>query len=67
MEYQLSYTASEIDTKLGEIDNAVKYTEQTLTNEQKLQVRENIDAASPSDIPTKTSDLTNDSGFTTET
>ena len=66
MEYKLSYTASEIDAKLGEIDNAILCTEQTLTEEQKSQARENIDAASLSDIPTKTSDLTNDNGFTTE-
>lgn len=42
-EYKLSYTASEIDEKLGKID----------------------DLATKSEVPTKTSDLTNDSGFLT--
>lgn len=42
-EYKLSYTASEIDAKLGEIDNLAKKSE----------------------IPTKTSQLTNNSGFLT--
>ena len=43
--YKLSYTAKEIDDKLGEIDNAVKITAQTLTDEQKAQARANIGAA----------------------
>lgn len=42
-EYKLSYTASEIDKKLGQIDNL----------------------AAKDEIPTKTSQLTNDSGFIT--
>ena len=43
--YKLSYTAKEIDDKLGEIDNVVKITAQTLTDEQKAQARANIGAA----------------------
>lgn len=43
-EYRLSYTASEINNKLGKIDNFALKTE----------------------VPSKTSDLTNDSGFITE-
>lgn len=43
-EYKLSYTANEINRRLGEIDNAVKYTEQTLTEDQKAQARANIGA-----------------------
>lgn len=43
-EYKLSYTAIEIDEKLGKIDSLVTKNE----------------------IPTKTSDLTNDSGFISE-
>lgn len=39
--------------------NYVKYTAQTLTDAQKLQARTNIG------VPTKTSELTNDSGFIT--
>ncbi len=42
-EYKLSYTATEIDEKLGKID----------------------DLAAKNEIPTKTSELTNDSGFLT--
>jgi exopolysaccharide biosynthesis protein len=45
-EYKLSYTASAIDTKLGKIDNAVFFSEQTLTEEQQAQARANIGAAS---------------------
>ena len=44
-EFKLSYTAKEIDDKLGEIDNVVKITAQTLTDEQKAQARANIGAA----------------------
>lgn len=43
-EFKLSYTANDINRRLGKID----------------------DLASKSEIPTKTSDLTNDSGFVTE-
>lgn len=42
--YKLSYTAKEIDTRLGKIDGLAEKNE----------------------LPTKTSDLTNDAGFTTE-
>lgn len=42
-EYKLSYTASEIDEKLGKID----------------------DLATKNEVPTKTSELTNDSGYLT--
>lgn len=48
-EFKLSYTAKEINDKLGEIDNlanTVKITAQALTDEQKAQVRENIGATS---------------------
>lgn len=44
-EYRLSYTAEDIDEKLGKIDNAVLYAEQALTDEQKAQARANIGAA----------------------
>ena len=43
-EYKLSYTAAEIDEKLGKIDNAVLFEKQTLTDEQKAQARKNIGA-----------------------
>lgn len=43
-EYKLSYTAQEIDEKLGMVDNAVLYTPQTLTEERQAQARENIGA-----------------------
>lgn len=41
-EYQLSFTAKEIDEKLGKIDSSVLITEQSFTDEEKLQVRKNI-------------------------
>ena len=43
-EYKLSYTASDINSKLGQIDNLAKKSE----------------------VPTKVSELTNDSGYLTE-
>ena len=53
--------------KNAEDIGAVSYdVAQTLTDEQKVQARENIGALSDTTvIPTKTSDLTNDSGFLT--
>lgn len=49
-EYKLSYTASQIDAKLGKIDGLV------------TEVATKADISS---VPTKTSQLTNDSGFKT--
>lgn len=46
-------------------EGAVLYTPQTLTAEEQAQARENINAPGFSDIPQKTSDLENDSGFIT--
>ena len=43
-EYKLSYTASDINSKLGQIDNLAKKSE----------------------VPTKVSELDNDSGYLTE-
>lgn len=43
-EYKLSYTGQEINNKLSKVDEAVRYTSQTLTAAQKAQVRENIGA-----------------------
>lgn len=48
-EYRLSYTAEEIDEKLGAVENVVLCTEQDLTKEQKTQVRVNIGAAASTD------------------
>lgn len=45
--------------------DAVRFTEQVLTEVQKAQARQNIGALGEGDIPTKVSDLTNDSGFQT--
>lgn len=45
LEYKLSYTANDINNKLGKIDSLAEKNE----------------------LPTKTSELTNDSGFATET
>lgn len=41
-EYKLSYTASEINSKLGKIDSALLYAPQTLTAEQQEQARANL-------------------------
>lgn len=41
-EYKLSYKAKEIDELLGKAGNAILYTEQDLTKEQKEQIRSNI-------------------------
>lgn len=41
-EYRLSYTAEQINEKLGKMDSAVLCTEQTLSEEQKTQARKNI-------------------------
>ncbi len=47
-------------------DSTVKYSDpQSLTDAQKRQARNNIDAASTASIPTKTSELENDSGYIT--
>lgn len=43
-EYRLPYTGSEISNKLGKVDEAVRYTSQTLTDAQKAQARKNIGA-----------------------
>lgn len=69
---------SSVDGQTGAVTtNAVKYTSQNLTNTQKAQARTNIGAGTSSfdgdynsltnqpDIPSKTSDLTNDSGYIT--
>ena len=68
-----------VDGATGDVvTNAVKTTEQILTDAQKQQARENIGAGTSSfdgdyngltnkpTIPTKTSELSNDSGFITE-
>lgn len=68
-----------VDGAIGDVvTNAVKTTAQTLTDAQKQQARTNIGAGTSSfdgdynslsnkpTIPTKTSDITNDSGFITE-
>lgn len=51
-EYELSFTAKEIDERLTKAGSAVLYTQQTLTEEQKAQARQNIGAAAGEDIPT---------------
>jgi hypothetical protein len=43
-EHELSYTAEEIDERLGLAGSSVLFTEQMLTEEQKAQVRANIGA-----------------------
>lgn len=41
-EFRLSHTANEIDRRLNMMDNAILFTEQSLTEEQKAQARINI-------------------------
>lgn len=48
--YKLSFTAAKIDERLGKAGNAVLFAEQTLTEEQKSQARENIGAADAASI-----------------
>ena len=50
----------------GHPSYAVEYQPQTLSDDKKQQARTNIGAASFDEIPSKTSDLQNDSGFLTE-
>lgn len=50
----------------GRPSYAVEYQPQTLSDDQKQQARTNIGAASFDEIPSKTSNLQNDSGFLTE-
>ena len=45
-EYKLSFSAEEIDNRLNLAGNAILYTEQNLTEEQKAQARANIGAIS---------------------
>lgn len=56
-EYKLSYTASDIDAKLGKVDSAILFEPQTLTEEQKAQVRENIGVKAESDVNVTVSDV----------
>lgn len=73
-EYQLSYTASDIDERLGKIPaivestekleqrvaSAVTYTPQTLTEEQKAHARENIGITNDPNIHAKYFTITDD-------
>ena len=49
-EHKLSYTAAEIDERLGKAGDAVLYIEQTLSPEQQAQARSNIGVSSDIDI-----------------
>lgn len=48
--HKLSYTATEIDEKLGKVDKAVLFNRQSLTEEEKAQARANIGSASAEEI-----------------
>jgi lysophospholipase L1-like esterase len=52
-EYKLSFSAEEIDNRLNLAGNAILYTEQNLTEEQKAQARANIGAGALEDAPPK--------------
>lgn len=73
------YPVTSVDGSTGDVATlGVKYTKQTLTAEQQQQARENIGAGTSNfdgayasltgkpDIPSKTSELENDSGFITD-
>lgn len=51
--YELQYAAAEIDRRLGMAGNAILYTEQALTEDQKARARANIGAGSTEDAPPK--------------
>lgn len=57
-------TSDNLPTTAGNV-KVVRYDAQTLTDSEKSQARTNIGAASSASVPTKTSQLTNDSGFLT--
>jgi hypothetical protein len=50
-EYKLSFSAEEIDNRLNLAGNAILYTEQNLTEEQKAQVRINLGIDSTEESP----------------
>lgn len=52
--------------KPKDISDAVRYSTQNLTESQQSRARQNIGAAAATDIPTKVSQLTNDSKFVDE-
>jgi lysophospholipase L1-like esterase len=52
-EYRLNYTGEEVAEKLEKADNALLYTQQELTEEQKAQARANIGAGALEDAPPK--------------
>ena len=54
-EYVLSYTAEQIDEKLGKVDTALLFAKQTLTEGQKTQARNNIGVPSKTDVEDATS------------
>lgn len=73
------YPVTSVDGETGAVQtNSVKYTAQSLSNAQKTQARSNIGAGTSSfsgsyndlsnkpTIPSKTSEITNDSGFISE-
>lgn len=59
----VSYKAVE---KPKDISDAVRYSTQSLTESQQNRARQNIGAAAATDIPTKVSQLANDSKFVDE-
>lgn len=57
-EYELSFTAEEVDERLRKAGEAVLSTEQTLTPDQQAQARENIGAVSLDDVEQAIADAT---------
>lgn len=49
-EYKLSFTAEEIDERLGRVGSTILHTSQDLTTEQQAQARENIGAVTTAEV-----------------
>lgn len=41
-EFKLSYTANEVNNRLGAVEKTIRYDKQNLTENQKSQARDNI-------------------------
>lgn len=49
-DYKLSYTAEQIDKRLGKVSETITFTSQDLSENQKLKARTNIGAISEDDL-----------------
>lgn len=63
-EYNSQFSGREIDERLQKAGAAICYTEQTLTEDQKAQARENIDALSSDDVKVTAENIEAALGYT---